>query len=451
MSVTAIVFWLVFGAGLCAALARPICGVLVYILVYHVNPDTQWWNVGPMALHVRPSLLAALATIIGIAISGARLRTHQRQFPLSLIALAALVAVTVGGLFWGLGVTDRGLMQLEKIAKVGLFVAIMIRVVTGPAELNALMWAWLVGLAYIGYQAWGGVGVSIGGRLTQGVGGPDFAESSTLAAHLTASLPLIGAMFFCVRRWPARVVVLGIGALTVNTIILTRTRNVLAGLAVLAIAAIPRLPRGYRLKGVAAVIAGTVLAVQLTDPGWWERMRSLGPASGDAAITTRLTYWQASLQMVADHPLGIGIGNYHDAVRSYLPELGVSRSAHSTYHECLAELGYAGFALFSVAILAAFIELRTASRLADHGTDGVSGTPALRWQALAIDGALAAYLGCALFVTRFFSEDLWLLVGMACCAANVARARQSVKRDAPVAVPQLCAPVRGAMCRPVLG
>jgi O-antigen ligase len=225
----------------------------------------------------------------------------------------------------------------------------------------------------------------------------------------------------------------------------------LAGLAVLAIAAIPRLPRGYRLKGVAAVIAGTVLAVQLTDPGWWERMRSLGPASGDAAITTRLAYWHASLRMVADYPLGIGIGNYHDAVRSYLPELGVSRSAHSTYHECLAELGYAGFALFALAILAAFIELRTASRLADRGTDGGVETPALRWQALAIDGALAAYLGCALFVTRFFSEDLWLLVGMACCAANVARARQSVKRDAPVAVPQLCAPVRGATCRPVLG
>lgn len=425
MPITAIVFWLVFGAGLCAALSRPLYGVLVYALVYHVNPDVQWWNVEPIALHVRPSLLAAVATTIGVFLGGPALRIGQRQLPPAWIALAALVVVTIGGLFWGLGTTDRSFVQLEKITKIAIFVAIMIRVVSRPEDLHALMWVWLIGLGYIGYQAWGGVGVSIGGRLTQGIGGPDFAESSTLAAHLTASLPLVGAMFFCVRGWISRGLVLCIGALTVNTIVMTRTRNVLAGLVLLALAAIPKLPRGYRAKGVTAIVAGTVLALQLTDPGWWERMRMLGPSSGDTAIITRLEYWRASARMVGDYPLGIGIGNFQDAVRDYLPTVDVSRSAHSTYHECLAELGYPGFALFCAAILAALLELRAAHRLTRPLEPRDQTITRLEWQVLAIYAALAAYLGCALFVTRFFSEDLWLLVGMACCAGNIARARAS--------------------------
>jgi probable O-glycosylation ligase (exosortase A-associated) len=435
---TAIAFWMLYAVGTCAALARPIYGVLLYIVVYHVNPDYQWWNAGPGGIHIRPSLVAAGATILGILLGGLRSDEPRGRTPLSFILFIGFVLYAGGSLLWGIEISDRGLVQIEKIFKVAIFVWIMHRLVCTPESYTLLLAAWLLGLGYIGYQAWGNVGVSVGGRLTDGIGGPDFSESSTLAAHLVASLPLIGAMFFCAKNAVTRVTVLLIGALTVNTIIMTRTRNVLAGLAALGVVTLFQLPRGYRLKGVLAMLAGVVLSLQLADPGWWARMRSVESYTQDASVLTRFAYWQASLQMAQDYPLGIGVGNFHTTVLEYLPALNMTRSAHSTYHECLAELGYPGLALFIGAIGAALLELRAARRLAidddahiDTGMAGRFFTFHLSWHVMGLFGAIATYLGCALFVTRFFSEDLWLMVGMACCVATIARGMAALESDAP--------------------
>lgn len=442
ISLTAIVFWVCYVLGLSAALVRPIYGVLLYIVVYHVNPDYQWWNAGPSGIHIRPSLMAAGATILGMMLSGARRGEPRARTPLSFFLLGALVLYAAGSLFWGVQISDRGLVQLDKIFKVAIFVWIMLQVVRSPESYTLLLAAWLLGLGYIGYQAWGNVGVSISGRLTDGVGGPDFSESSTLAAHLVASLPLIGAMFFCAKHMAVRIVVLVIGALTVNTIIMTRTRNVLAGLAALAVVTVFHLPRGYRAKGMLAMAAGVVLSLQLADPGWWARMRSVESYTRDASVLTRFAYWNASVRMAQDHPLGIGLGNFHDSVRAYLPALSMARSAHSTYHECLAELGYPGLALFVAAIGAALMELRAARRRVDNADvrvdTGIIGRYFhfhLSWQVMGLFGAIATYLGCSLFVTRFFSEDLWLLVGMTCCVAGIAPrlARHEFALDEPPA------------------
>lgn len=438
MSLTAIVFWMLYAVGTCAALARPIYGVLLYIVVYHVNPDYQWWNTGPGGIHIRPSLVAAAATVLGMMLNGMRTDEPRGRTPLSLILFILFVLYAGGSLLWGIEISDRGLVQVEKIFKVAIFVWLMHRLVCTPESYTLLLAAWLLGLGYIGYQAWGNVGVSVGGRLTDGIGGPDFSESSTLAAHLVASLPLIGAMFFCAKNLSTRIVVLGIGALTVNTIIMTRTRNVLAGLAALGVVTLFHLPRGYRLKGVLAMLAGVVLSLQLADPGWWARMRSVETYTQDASVLTRFAYWQASLQMAQDYPLGIGVGNFHTTVLEYLPALNMTRSAHSTYHECLAELGYPGLALFIGAIGAALLELRSARRRVmnadthlDAGLAGRCFSFHLSWHVMGLFGAIATYLGCALFVTRFFSEDLWLLVGMACCVATIAHRVAADESDAP--------------------
>jgi probable O-glycosylation ligase (exosortase A-associated) len=435
LSLTAIAFWMLYAVGTCAALARPIYGVLLYVVVYHVNPDYQWWNSGAGGIHIRPSLVAAAATVLGMMLRGMRTDEARHRTPLSLILFIGFVLYAGGSLLWGIEISDRGLVQIEKIFKVAIFVWIMHRLVCTPEAYTLLLAAWLLGLGYIGYQAWGNVGVSVGGRLTDGIGGPDFSESSTLAAHLVASLPLIGAMFFCSKNLTTRVIVLLIGALTVNTIIMTRTRNVLAGLAALGIVTLFHLPRGYRLKGVLAMVAGVVLSLQLADPGWWARMRSVETYTQDASVLTRFAYWQASLQMAQDHPLGIGVGNFHTAVLDYLPALNMTRSAHSTYHECLAELGYPGLTLFIGAIGAALLELRAASRRVtdadahiDTGMAGRFFSFHLSWHVMGLFGAIATYLGCALFVTRFFSEDLWLLVGMACCVSSIAH--RAAEREA---------------------
>ena len=428
MPLTALAFLLVYVVGVGTALLYPLAGIVVYILVYHINPETQWWGSSVAFLGPRMSLIVAIATLTGMLVRWPKLEHGARQFAGPYVLGLLLLAVAAGSLLWGLGIGERGLYQLEKFAKILIFVFILIRCVRTPLEYHAVVVAWLVGVFYIGYQALGGAGVVIRGRLNEGIGGPDFAESSDLAVHLVATLPWIGALFFMARTWLGRGALLVVGALTVNTLIMTRTRNALVGLALVTLGCVLALPRGYRVRGVAAVIAGSLLAVQLTDPGWWSRMATIAEYETDPSALGRLDYWRAALAMVRDHPLGIGIGNFHSAVRDYIPGLTEERGCHSTPLACLAELGYFGLGVFTLVVVVALARLgrvrRAAQRLPqmiDLSWWRIRTRFHLGWHAIALRAGLLGYLGCGLFTTRTFSENYWLMVGLSVCLWNASK------------------------------
>lgn len=459
MPLTVVVFWLAYCSGVAAAVFNPLIGVVLYVLVYHLNPETQWWGSSVQTLGLRTSFTVALATSIGIAIRWPRLEHGARQFPLPYALALFLGLLALGSLAWGVGVTDRSYFQLEKYVKLLVFLAILIRCVSKPVHYHAVIMSWLIGVLYLGYEAQGGIGARLGGRLSGGLGGPDFAESSGMAAHLVATLPLIGAMFFMARTWWGRLFALGTGAFAVNLLILTRTRNALAGLVPMAFACVLSLPRGYRLKGVFGVIIGALLAVHLTDAGWWQRMETLADYRNDASAAMRLSFWKAAVQMVFDYPLGIGLGNFHYSSMDYVPGLSAVRSAHSTFFSCLAELGWLGFFVF-LGIL--FVTLRRLSRnraIARTMPEMLEITPLgrrtrfhLGWHAVALRAGLVGYLGCGLFTTRLWAEDLWLLIGLAACLDNVSKymVAQSEQRAEPAVFETVHAGLRATGAGPPL-
>jgi len=426
MSLTAIMFWISYVCGTCAAVFNPIAGVLLYILVYHLNPETQWWGQSVRALGIRTSFTVALAAGVGLLVRRPRLEHGAQQFPLPYALALLLGIVAVGSLTWGFEPCDRGHYQAWKYVKLMIFLFILIRCVRKPLHYHLVILAWLVGVAYLGYQASGGVGRMHSGRLAYGIGGPDFAESSGLAVHLVATLPLIGAWFFMARSWWGRTFALVTGALAVNTIIMTRTRNAIVGLALMAIAAVLSLPRGFRMKGLAAVLAGAFLAVHLTDPGWWKRMETVLHYEQDSGAVQRLTLWNAAFHMALDHPFGIGLGNFRQVVVDYLPELPKGRSAHNTLATCIAELGWPGIILILAIIVVTLTRLGRVRRVARQLPAFVE-IPVHRWQprfhlgwhAVALRAGLIGYCGCAVFTTRLFAEDLWMLIGFAMCLRNV--------------------------------
>lgn len=439
MALSGIAFWIIYIWGTAAALVYPLAGVLLYILVYHINPERQWWGEAVRVVDLRSSLTVVIATCIGLALRFPRFRGVGRQFPLPIVLGLLLVALAVVSMNWGYAANPRGIFIAEKIVKVMIFVLILVRCVREPAQYHLVIVAWLLGVFYIGYQAWGGVGVRQGGRLAYGLGGSDFADSSGLAVHLVAALPLIGAMFFMARAWWTRILILGVGALAVNTIILTRTRNSLGGLIAVTVVLACSLPRGYRLKGWAAIIVGILLAVQLTDSGWWDRMATVATYEEDSSAMSRIAYWRAAVRMASDHPLGIGLGNFHEVVKLYVPGLTIPRSAHSTYFQCLAELGYLGVSLLAAVLISAFYglhRLRRDSRLSGGDTTiEIVGRPVrfhLGWHATALHAALWGYAAGGAFTTRLWAEGFWIMIGLTAALTNVAmfmRSRQ-FERDA---------------------
>jgi O-antigen ligase len=450
MSLTELAFWIAYVAGTGAAVFNPAAGVALYVVVYHLNPEYQWWGTGLRALGLRTSLTVAAAIAIGILVRRPRLLHGARQFPLAMILAILLGIIAAGTLVWGLGTVERSEYQAVKFAKLLVLLLILIRCIRTPTQYHAVILAWLLGVLYLGYQAQGGAGHTEVGRLTGGIGGPDFTDSSGLAVHLVATLPLVGAVFFMARTWWGRAFALVTGALAVNTIIMTRTRNVLVGLAGLAVVSVLSLPRGYRVKGLAAVVVGTLLAVQLTDPAWWQRMSTVNTYQQDPAITNRFVYWRAALQMARDYPFGIGLGNFHYKVMEYVPGLTITRSAHNTLLTCLAELGWLGLLLFLGVLGVTLTRLtqvrRMALELPEHAQIRFYRWTTrfhLGWHATALRMALVGYLGCALFTTRLFAEDLWLLLGLAACLHNVAK-HQAGEREHATAPERAPAPLLNA-------
>jgi putative inorganic carbon (HCO3(-)) transporter len=427
MPLTAIVFWLIYFGGLCAAIVCPVVGVTLYIFVYHLNPPTQWWGESFAASGIRPALTVAIATLLGALLRRPRLENGARQFALPMILALLLFSWALLSLSWAGELSPRAYYLAEKLVKVAVFMLLLVRCVRRPAEQMLVMLAWIFGVAYIGYQAYGGTGYVAGGRLTAGLGGPDFAESSGLAVHLVASLPILGAMFFTARSWWVRLLLMAAGTLAVNAIIMTRTRNAVFGLLAMALLALFWLPRGYRLKGLLAMGAAALAGLQLTDPGWWARMRTIRDYQRDPSAAGRLVYWQAAWELALQEPFGIGLGQFESRVQEYTPHEPSPHSAHNTFLECLAETGFPGALLFTATVLAALLALgrlrRRSSEFPSDLTVHLWWLPVrfhLAWQAMALQCALVGYLACGMFTTRLWAEGFWILIACSCSLLNVA-------------------------------
>ena len=88
------------------------------------------------------------------------------------------------------------------------------RLAASRKNMRIVMWTLVGGSLYIGWDAftapeW----CFVYGRLER-VGGPDFSTTSGAAAHLSAMLPLVGAVFLSTRRWHWKLVAATAGAFT---------------------------------------------------------------------------------------------------------------------------------------------------------------------------------------------------------------------------------------------
>ncbi len=135
-----------------------------------------------------------------------------------------------------------------------------------------------------------------------------------------------------------------------------------------------------------------------------ERMSEI--STGEASAAGRIEAWVEGLSMFQSRPL-FGIGEGHFTEYHF-------RTAHNSYVLCAAELGLVGlfpwiFLIYLSVKNTAFI----ARDLADQGRDGL---------ALYVDAvryALIAYIAAGYFLSRTYSELLFILVGLAAAVTHI--------------------------------
>ena len=130
------------------------------------------------------------------------------------------------------------------------------------------------------------------------------------------------------------------------TLFLTYTRSAMLSFIVSTTLLFGFLPQIWKKLAVVGSIAIVVLYSMF--PTTITRLKSLQDPS---ASFDRAIIWSTALNVINDHPMGIGLGNYPKLIRAYYKKMGAPESLVKTYaHKMLlsawAETGAAGVMLF---------------------------------------------------------------------------------------------------------
>ncbi len=412
------------------SVAYPIVGVASYMIVYQVNPNEMWWGKPLDPLGIRYSMAVAICLILGMLVSVGRVPKSKQFFGdwLLVLFLFTIIVLCSGGRFMESSEYSQAL--IDKMIKMTIFLVCLVRMAGTRDNFKVVIWSLVAGTLTIGYDAYyAPAGDFIRGRLNF-VGGADFRESSGLAAHMAAMLPLLGAMALATRRWKAKALVAVTGILTVNTIVQCRTRSAFVGLMAGMVAAVIMAPRKRRGRVYVALLLGGIGAYSLTDNSFWMRMDSaLRPMEypNDTAIQARIELWRVGMLMFRDHPFGVGVGRFKDALQDYRVgregDIGYSlghRVTHNTYLLCMTELGIQGTCVFALLIGISAFKLRNCMRLAAY-TRAPSESRLLTYGCTL---SLVVYLVAGLFTDRLYTESFWWVLALPVCL------EQAVRREA---------------------
>lgn len=414
------VFFVGFFAACIFALAYPIVGVCNYMLVYLVNPDKMWWGKPLESLEIRYSLTAGICLLMGMFISSNRLpklRGFAFTWEVLLVFFAVIVAISS---LIGTGNSDYGMVLLDKSFKMTIFLICLARMASVWPNYRIVIWTLVIGSLVIGYDAFYAPSDDFANGRLNFVGGPDFRESSGLAAHMASTLPLIGALFVTTKSWRWKLVPLIAGVFTVNTIVQCRTRSAFVGLMVGAAVAVLLAPRKRRMRVYSLLLVGAIGAGFLVDDRFWNRMSTMTDSKrydNDTTIQSRLELWTVAASMFFDHPLGVGVGQFRQTSHDYESDdfehafTQPHRVTHNSYLLCATELGIQGV-LVLMAILAVSIHRGLRGlRLAAQADD----PHAARMLAYGSLIAVVIYASTSAFTDRLYTESFWWILSLPIC------------------------------------
>lgn len=197
--------------------------------------------------------------------------------------------------------------------------------------------------------------VGVGGITGSGpLGGPFGYRNATGAFFAQAAIAALMAGF-AFRAWGLRLV--GV-AVAVPCAAVAAIDSAAAGLSLLVLVPVVPVLAGWSRSRAAIVAIGTLFALVLAGTvalGTWYRPGVEGPIVR-ALTERRLTLWSESLELMAEHPAGVGPGRFAEVAPTALEDQD-ARWAHQEFLEQGAELGWAGFTLMVALFLWGFVRL----------------------------------------------------------------------------------------------
>jgi putative inorganic carbon (HCO3(-)) transporter len=425
MSLTTIAWLVTLVTLFVLALRRPVYGFSLYLLTFFMFPQFWWWGRGLPQLrwNLYAGLVLAVATVCHRVISSDR----PAAIPAFVRALLILLAANATIIHFILA-PDRALSEdtYVLLLKFILLLVVVTMCIRDRADLRIAMWSMALGAAYIGYEVTINDRGSLSGGRLEGIGAAGVANANQLASLMATILPLTGALFLTGSR-QEKIAAFIVAPFILNVLLLCNSRGaflatIAAGVVFVFCArgpAVKKAKQGLALGGLAVFLL-------LGDPDILNRFTTVfvSEEERDSSAESRLVFWSAALEMIADHPLGAGGDGFQAYAGGYLS--GPVRPIHNGYLTEAADWGIQGLALRLLllvgVILIAARTLKTCKLLGD-GDAVILGACLLT--------AMTAYLGTAVFGDYIDEEwGYWMM------ALIVVYARLYT-RDMPSPIPAL--------------
>jgi putative inorganic carbon (hco3(-)) transporter len=429
---------LALSAVIAAAFAAPRWAVIVLLFVLYSYG-------GWVASHAvgAPELSEGLLLII-IAAMAWRQWTRQEQ----VILPSALGALLVLGIAYAISAAfarelGTSLERIQDYLGYSFTVLVIVALIDRPIWLRRALWAVVIagtGLAIVSLiqSALGAYGSDFAG-FAQGKpeGAGVFRASGPLDPNFFGQVLVATAMLalylgISARTRDGRLLGFAASAACLGASALTGSRGALVAVAaafvlVLILGPVPR--RVVATMGAVAVVGALIFL-----PTGLKARVGLPTSSADShqvevvqkgsasALRGRESENLAALEMFRDYPLvGVGPGNYPLHYLDYSEHIGLDprleqREAHSLYLESLSETGIVG-------ALALFAILWLALRGAWRARQTLGGRDALIGEGIFV--ALFSFLVAALFLHLTYPRYMWMMVGFALAAGNIAHAAAS--------------------------
>jgi probable O-glycosylation ligase (exosortase A-associated) len=330
-----------------------------------------WFDLFPIQ-SVFPGVITgfSLGSVLGVSmLFGALLQGEFRRFRTNSLLLLLLVYLAWITLTTSMAVHEtEAWVKWDRPAKAIASVLVLVPLLNSRERIESFLWAIVLPIALLGLR--GAVGlVQTGGEGVSGTsssltGGP--VDRNFVGVRLVAALPIAFYLMSNTALFkPTQVfktAALSVAGVIFLSIIATYSRGALVGLVALLVCGVV-LSRN-RVRTTFLLVAVSLLILPLAPESWWDRMGTVKEYQSEESAAGRLVSWRFAWDYAIQHPLtGGGFAIY----LSHFNPVGYNVDFHSFVFETMAEHGFVGLGLYIFFVVTAFRSLRWAARNACDG------------------------------------------------------------------------------------
>ncbi len=325
-----LIYLLSYG-GAAASLLNPFIGVLAYVSLSILRPESLWpWSV-PAGNYSR---IVGIGMLVGWAIRG----TGSWHFGQA----RAIVGAFIAFFLWSMVSASKAPNQevawnfVLDFSKIALPFLIGVTIIRSQLQLYALLWVVTICSGYVCLSL--NMTYLQGHNVVDGWGGMGRAVIAT-ALVMTTSVAFFLGLYE--DAWWRKALALGSCAMQLHAIMLSFSRGGMLGLVTSGVTALLIIPKKWSHYLVFGLVV--LLGIRLAGPELTTRYSTVSASreNRDASAESRLDLWQDCLDVIAKHPVfGVGPDHWPLIASDYGWESG--KEAHNNWLQNGAELGLPG-------------------------------------------------------------------------------------------------------------